>query len=89
MAEYAFAKGFRVIIGAQVGESSLLTRAATVVVNALSQKPFAQEGAYGTNLLAHDLVEEVLQFDHKGELNLPLEKDAIGFGNVTWKESVS
>ncbi len=89
MAEYAFAKGFRVIIGAQVGESSLLTRAATLVVNALSQKPLAQEGAYGTNLLAHDLVDQVLQFDNKGELNLPLEKDAIGFGNVTWNESAS
>lgn len=89
MAEYAFAKGFRVIIGAQVGESSLLTRAAILVVNALSQKPLAQEGAYGTNLLAHDLVEEVLQFDNKGELKLPLEKDAIGFGNVIWNESAS
>ncbi len=89
MAEYAFEKGFRVIIGAQVGESSLLTRAATVVVNALSRKPIAQEGAYGTNLLAYDLVEAILQFGAKGQLYLPSSSVTNGLGDVTWKESVT
>lgn len=89
MAEYAFEKGFRVIIGAQVGESSLLTRAATVVVNAMSQPPIAQEGAYGTNLLEHDLVADVLQFDNKGQLYLPATSASNGIGDVIWNESAS
>ncbi len=47
--------GIPVIIGAQVGETSVLTRAALTVANSYRDIVVAQEGAFGTLLLERDI----------------------------------
>ncbi len=77
------ALGWPVIVGAQVGETSVLTRAATVAAQAAGDALVAQEGAFGTLLLTHDVVEPVLMFGRGGELLLPAAPDGTllpGFG---------
>lgn len=60
--------GFDVIVGAQVGETSLLTRAALTVVQAARDVVIAQEGAFGTLLLESDIVQPTLMFGPAGKL---------------------
>lgn len=67
--EAARAKGIGIIVGAQVGETSLLTRAALTVANAASDALVAQEGAFGTLLLECDICEPPLMFGAGGMLN--------------------
>ena len=55
IAEEAKARGIPIIIGAQVGETSILTRAALTVANQYRDILLAQEGAFGTYLLEHDI----------------------------------
>lgn len=62
-----------IIVGAQVGETSLLTRAALTVACAAGESLRAQEGAFGTRLLARDVCHPPLMFGHGGVL------DAAGF----------
>ena len=50
IAEEAKVKGIPIIIGAQVGETSILTRAALTVANQYRDILLAQEGAFGTYL---------------------------------------
>jgi L-Ala-D/L-Glu epimerase len=61
-------QNMRVIVGAQVGETSLLTRAALLVAQQLGAHCLAMEGAYGTLLLASDLVAHPLMFEKGGIL---------------------
>jgi L-alanine-DL-glutamate epimerase-like enolase superfamily enzyme len=61
--------GFGIIVGAQVGETSLLTRAALPVARAASNALVAQEGAFGTRLLAHDVCDPPLMFGPGGVLD--------------------
>ncbi|TXI20604.1 MAG: hypothetical protein E6Q62_01155 [Nitrosomonas sp.] len=61
------------IIGAQVGETSILTRAALTVANACRDQIVAQEGAFGTYLLERDITGQALMFGREGKL------DASGF----------
>ena len=68
IAQAARARGIPLIIGAHVGESALLTRAALTVANAHRDDLIAQEGAFGTWLLQHDLVDPGLQFGPGGVL---------------------
>jgi L-alanine-DL-glutamate epimerase-like enolase superfamily enzyme len=63
-------RGIRLIIGAQVGETSLLTRAALTVANGCRDILLAQEGAFGTRLLEHDLVDPPLEFGVGGILRV-------------------
>lgn len=56
------------IIGAQVGETSILTRAALSVANFSKGYYRAMEGGFGTLLLEHDIVEVPLMFGKAGEL---------------------
>jgi len=60
------------IIGCQVGETSLLTRAALTLAQATIRTGslLAQEGAFGTLLLSHDVVPQSLTFSAKGCLDL-------------------
>ncbi len=58
-----------IIVGAQVGESSILTRAALTVANAYRENVIAQEGAFGALLLEHDIVAKPLQFGAGGILD--------------------
>jgi L-alanine-DL-glutamate epimerase-like enolase superfamily enzyme len=54
------------IVGAHVGETSVLTRAALTVANHGRDILIAQEGAFGTHLLVHDVVESPLMFGRGG-----------------------
>ena len=73
--------GVRVIVGAHVGETSVLTRAALTVANAYRDILFAQEGAFGTHLLARDVARPALMFGAGGILDAAtLAENAAGFG---------
>ncbi|MES2205605.1 MAG: enolase C-terminal domain-like protein [Pseudomonadota bacterium] len=78
----ARACGLRVIIGAHVGESSLLTRAALVIAINSRDILLAQEGAFGTHLLMYDVVEPSCMFGAGGILKSATYSfaDAPGFG---------
>jgi len=58
-----------IIVGAQVGETSLLTRAALTVAHTNKDNLLAQEGAFGTLLLKYDIVNPPLVFKKRGELD--------------------
>jgi len=57
-----------VILGAHVGETSLLTRAALVVGQGLQKPPLAREGAYGKILLKRDIASDDIKFSRGGIL---------------------
>ena len=57
------------IVGAQVGETSLLTRAALTVMNQHRPEIIAAEGGFGTHLLERDLTEPSLTFGRDGFLD--------------------
>jgi L-Ala-D/L-Glu epimerase len=67
--EAARARGIGVIVGAQVGETSLLTRAALTVACAAGNTLVAQEGAFGTLLLERDVCDPPLMFGAGGVLD--------------------
>jgi L-alanine-DL-glutamate epimerase-like enolase superfamily enzyme len=58
-----------VIVGAQVGETSLLTRAALTVARAAGDLLVAHEGAFGTFLLERDVCDPPLMFGAGGILD--------------------
>jgi L-alanine-DL-glutamate epimerase-like enolase superfamily enzyme len=64
----AQASGIRVIVGAQVGETSLLTRAGLTAARAAGGFLVAQEGAFGTFLLERDVCDPPLMFGGGGVL---------------------
>lgn len=68
--EAARAAGIGLIVGAQVGETSLLTRAALTVASAGRDMLVAQEGAFGTLLLTRDVCEPPLMFGPGGVLDV-------------------
>ena len=72
-----------IIIGCQVGETSLLTRAALTVAQSVP-RPFliGQEGAFGTLLLEQDIIAPPLMFGVGGQLELSAHDfpHALGFG---------
>lgn len=74
----AGARGIGVIVGAQVGETSLLTRAGLTIGQAAGPDLVAREGAFGTHLLTRDVVDPPLMFARGGAL------DAAAFG---WLQS--
>lgn len=61
-------RGLRVVVGAQVGETSLLTRAALTVATAAGDLLAGQEGAFGTHLLTADVCDPPLMFGRGGIL---------------------
>ncbi len=64
----ARSRGLRVVVGAQVGETSILTRAGLTLAAAAGDALVAQEGAFGTHLLQWDLASPPLMFQEGGEL---------------------
>ncbi|HEU5272820.1 MAG TPA: enolase C-terminal domain-like protein, partial [Xanthobacteraceae bacterium] len=60
--------GMGMIVGAQVGETSLLARAGLLAAAAAGQSLLGFEGAYGTHLLAHDIVRPSVTFDRSGRI---------------------
>ena len=74
--------GLRVVIGAHVGETSLLTRAALTIANAARDILVAQEGAFGTHLLEHDVVDPPVMFGAGGTLDANQLPVGNGFGLI-------
>ena len=68
VAEKAARLGVGIIVGAQVGETSILTRAALTVMSANRANLVASEGAFGTHLLQRDLTSPSLMFGSGGRL---------------------
>lgn len=83
IAEQAARLGIPIVVGCQVGETSLLTRAALTVAEAMSGPGLiGQEGAFGTHLLMHDPATPSLVFGAAGRLDVTPHRfrDAPGFG---------
>ena len=70
VARVAKTQGLNTIVGAHVGETSILTRAGIVLIQYLKNSQLAAEGAFGTHLLTRDLATEPLQFERNGQLRL-------------------
>lgn len=68
VAAAAEARGIGVIVGAQVGETSILTRAGLAVMSGVGRNLVASEGAFGTRLLREDLASPCLMFGPGGVL---------------------
>lgn len=69
LAAAAARRGAGIIVGAQVGETSILTRAGLTVMNAVKPHLVAGEGAFGTHLLRRDLTTASLMFGRGGVLS--------------------
>lgn len=69
IAALARENGVRCQLGAQVGETSLITAAGQVLAGLEGDLSF-HEGAFGTYLLARDIVAVPLVFGHGGEVSL-------------------
>ena len=67
------------VIGSQVGETSILTRAALTVMNACRAQVIAQEGAFGTYLLERDVIDYPIMFGKRGELDASYFSGGVGF----------
>lgn len=72
--------GLGVIVGAHVGETSLLTRAALTVANTARDILVAQEGAFGTHLLEHDVTDAPIMFGAGGILDASQLPGGHGLG---------
>jgi L-alanine-DL-glutamate epimerase-like enolase superfamily enzyme len=68
--ERARALGLHIIVGAHVGESSVLTRAALCVAELARDILVAQEGAFGTHLIERDPVTPCWMFGAGGVLDV-------------------
>lgn len=75
-------RGIGVIVGCQVGETSILTRAGLAAMHAVGAGLVASEGAFGTHLLRRDLTTPCLMFGDRGTLraDATLPADASGLG---------
>jgi L-alanine-DL-glutamate epimerase-like enolase superfamily enzyme len=75
-----------IIVGAQVGETSLLTRSALTVAAAAEDVLVAQEGAFGTFLLERDVCDPPLMFGAGGILDVSTYPALIepGLIGATW-----
>ncbi|MCE2392275.1 MAG: hypothetical protein J4G09_12470 [Proteobacteria bacterium] len=69
VAAKAAERGVGVIVGAQVGETSILARAALTLMRAAGPNLIASEGAFGTHLLQSDLTSPSLMFGSGGLLD--------------------
>jgi len=68
LANRCIAAGMDVILGAHVGETSILTRASLIVGQGLKKPPLAREGAYGKILLKRDIATPDIKFGRRGIL---------------------
>jgi len=77
---HAMHQGLGIIVGCQVGETSILTRAALPVMQAARPNLVAAEGAFGTHLLRRDLASPSLMFGTGGVLASEGVPQGNGFG---------
>lgn len=80
MVERLRSAGMPVIVGAHVGETSLLTRVGLSVAHAAADLLVGQEGAFGTHLLERDVVDPPLMFGAGGMLEVGTLGTAPGWG---------
>lgn len=80
LAEQLAGRGVGLVVGAQVGETSLLTRAGLTVAHAAKSNILAMEGAFGTHLLQRDLTSPCLMFGAGGVLDPHQFLDSAGHG---------
>lgn len=80
VAEKAAQRGIGIIVGAQVGETSILTRAGLTIMSAIRPHLVASEGAFGTRLLQRDLTSRSLMFGAGGALDAGQTVNAGGPG---------
>ena len=66
-------RGIACIVGAQVGETSLLTRAGLCIAAQAAPDLLAQEGGFGTMLLTEDVCDPPLQWGAGGMLHMDAE----------------
>jgi hypothetical protein len=82
----ARAAGIDVVVGAQVGETSILTSAGLTAAHAAGDLLVAQQGAFGTHLLARDVCDPPLIFGAGGVLDAAvppsLKRPAFGFAVI-------
>jgi len=71
-------RGLAMIVGAHVGETSVLMRVALALVSAFRDGIVAHEGAFGTHLLDRDMVEPSLMFGREGIF----DPSALGIGRA-------
>jgi L-alanine-DL-glutamate epimerase-like enolase superfamily enzyme/pimeloyl-ACP methyl ester carboxylesterase len=64
------ARGWPIIVGAHVGETSVLTRAAMLVAAAAGDGLAAQEGAFGSRLIEREPASPSLKWGRNGVLDL-------------------
>ena len=62
-----------IIIGAHVGETSILTRVALIAAQYAGDSLIAQEGAFGEMILERDIVTPSLKFGYEGVLKIDHE----------------
>lgn len=67
-ADQAATHAHGVIVGAHVGETSQLSRAALTVAHSCREVLLGQEGVFGLHLLQHDVVPDSLMFGVGGRL---------------------
>ncbi len=72
--------GLPLIVGAQVGETSILSRAALSIANHYRDLVAGQEGAFGTYLLEKDITEDPIMFGKGGVL----ESSSITTNSYGW-----
>jgi L-alanine-DL-glutamate epimerase-like enolase superfamily enzyme len=65
----AISRDLGIIVGAHVGETSVLTRAALTLASATGNSLLAQEGAFGTHLLTRDVANPPLMFGAGGAID--------------------
>lgn len=68
-------------LGAQVGETSLLTSAGLILASLLGDCLY-HEGAFGTRLLEKDIVDQPIQFGKEGRLDIDKIRSQPGLGVV-------
>ena len=89
IAKRAASLGIDTIVGCQVGETSILTRAALPVMRTVGSNLIAAEGAFGTWLLQRDLTSPSLTFGHAGQLEVHDELGGPGLGLVVRAEELT
>lgn len=80
IAEQAQRLDIPIVIGAQVGETSTLTRAALTVATAFLDILIAQEGGFGAYLLERDITNHPIMFGSKGLLTVDELGEKSGLG---------
>jgi L-alanine-DL-glutamate epimerase-like enolase superfamily enzyme len=74
-------RDLRVIVGGQVGETSILARAGLILAGDAGELLAGYEGAYGTHLLQWDVVTPSLRFGRGGRISLAAaELGSLGAG---------